>query len=235
MARPMSSEPQYAFAPPPRASALIAGQAARFPVRRVICIGRNYALHVREMGGDPKAEPPLFFTKPADAIVVDGEDVPYPGATRDLHHEVELVLAIGGEGADLEPAEAEALIWGWAVGVDLTRRDLQAEAKAAGKPWDSAKGFDHSAPIGAITPRSVASAPSGRLRLSVNGTPRQEAPLSQMIWSPAQVVAEASRLWRLAPGDLIFTGTPEGVGPLNRGDRVEASADGLEPLAFRIV
>src|SRR5215472_8538685 len=144
----------YAIAPSPPAAARIAGSDLRFPDRRIFCVGRNYALHVKEMGGDPKAEAPLFFTKPADAIVTDNADVPYPSATTDLHHEVELVLAIGGEGESLSPAAADKLIWGWAVGVDLTRRDLQAEAKKGGKPWDAAKAFDASAPIGAITPRT---------------------------------------------------------------------------------
>ncbi len=225
----------WAIAPAPVPSAQVSGSDARFPIRRVFCLGRNYALHVKEMGGDPKAEAPLFFTKPADAVVSEGGDVPYPTATSDLHHEVELVLAIGGEGENLDASGADALIWGWAVGVDLTRRDLQAEAKKGGKPWDAAKAFDASAPLGAITPRIKLADARGSIRLTVNGRTAQEADLSDMIWKPAEIVAAASRLWRLKPGDLIFTGTPEGVGPLVRGDKVEASIEGLTPLAFRIV
>jgi fumarylpyruvate hydrolase len=225
----------YVLAPSPIASARVVGVSARFPVRRIFCLGRNYALHVKEMGGDPKAEAPLFFTKPADAIAPEGGDVPYPSATTDLHHEVELVLAIGGEGEGLDAAAADRLIWGWAVGVDLTRRDLQAEAKKGGKPWDAAKAFDASAPIGAITPRTALAEPHGRIRLTVDGRTAQDADLSDMIWKPGEIVAAASRLWRLKPGDLVFTGTPEGVGPLTRGADVEATIEGLSPLRFRIV
>jgi fumarylpyruvate hydrolase len=225
----------FVIAPAPQPSLSVVGTDARFPVRRILCVGRNYAAHAREMGGDPNREAPFFFAKPADAVVPEGGRVPYPSATADLHHEVELVLAIGTGGADLTPEQAEAAIWGWAVGVDLTRRDLQAEAKKAGKPWDSAKGFDASAPIGPITPKSSAAAPVGRIRLTVDGAVKQDGELADMIWSPAEVLAQASRLWRLEPGDLIFTGTPEGVGPIARGARVEAVVDGLQPLAFTVV
>lgn len=233
--RPPMNAPAFVFAPAPTPSVPVTGSGGRFPVRRIFCVGRNYAEHVREMGGDPRAEAPLFFTKPADAVVPEGGEVAYPSATRELHHEVELVLAIGAEGAGLDPSAAEALIWGWAVGVDLTRRDLQAEAKKGGKPWDAAKGFDQSAPIGAITPRSALAEPKGRIRLAVDGRTAQEADLTDMIWKPAEIVAQASRLWRLMPGDLIFTGTPEGVGPLGRGALVESTIDGLSPLTFRVV
>lgn len=226
----------FAFAPPEAPSVPIAGRAERFPVRRIFCVGRNYAAHAREMGLVPdRGARPTFFTKPADAIVTDGADVAYPTVTRDLHHEVELVIATGGEGADLSPAAAERLIFGWAVGVDLTRRDLQAECKAASLPWDVAKAFDDSAPIGAITPVSDLARPAGRIRLSVNGTTRQDADLADMIWSPVECVVEASKLWALKPGDLIFTGTPEGVAALVRGDRVVCGIDGLQPLAFTVV
>jgi fumarylpyruvate hydrolase len=229
------SEPAFVIPPSAVPAVPVAGSAARFPVRRIFCVGRNYAEHVKEMGGDPKGEPPLFFTKPADAVVPAGGDVAYPSATKDLHHEVELVIAVGAGGADLDPATADRLIWGWAVGVDLTRRDLQSEAKKGGKPWDAAKAFDASAPIGPITPRSALAEPRGRIRLAVDGRTAQDADLSDMIWKPAEIVAQASRLWRLEPGDLIFTGTPEGVGPLQRGASVDASIDGLAPLRFRIV
>lgn len=225
----------YAVDPPSVPSVPVTGSAQRFPVRRIFCVGRNYAAHVREMGGDTAREKPIFFTKPADAIVPDGADVPYPSATSDLHHEVELVLAIGQGGVDLSAGAADAAIWGWAVGVDFTRRDLQAEAKSKGQPWDTAKAFDASAPIGAITPRSALGQAQGRIRLSVNGQARQDANLSDMIWSPVEIVVAASRLWRLMPGDLIYTGTPEGVAAVQRGDRVECHIDGLTPLGFRMV
>ncbi|HWE46470.1 MAG TPA: fumarylacetoacetate hydrolase family protein [Caulobacteraceae bacterium] len=225
----------FAFLPPSVATASIRGGSARFPVRRIFCVGRNYAAHVKEMGGDAARETPIFFTKPADAIVRDGGDVPYPPATRELHHEVELVIALGGEGHDLTPQDAERLIWGWAVGVDLTRRDLQNAAKKAGAPWDTAKAFDASAPLGPITRRADLLQPKGRITLTVNGDTRQDADLSDMIWSPDEIVAEASKLWTLSRGDLIFTGTPEGVGPLNRGEKVHCRIEGLEPLDFTVV
>jgi fumarylpyruvate hydrolase len=212
----------------------IKGMDARFPVRRVFCVGRNYGLHVKEMGGDPKDQPPLFFTKPADAIVPQGGEVPYPSATRDLHHEVELVVALKGGGETLTPEQAADLIYGYAVGVDLTRRDLQGAAKKSGQPWDSGKAFDHSGPVGAITPADQLSGPTGTIRLSVNGELRQNGQLSDMIWSVAEVIAEASKLWRLEAGDLIFTGTPDGVGPLERGDRVWGEIDGVGTVAFTI-
>ena len=208
--------------PPPTPSLPIVGSTARFPVRRVLCVGQNYAAHAREMGAE-RAEP-FFFSKPADALVVDGADPAYPTATADLHHEVELVCAIGPDG-----------ILGWAVGCDLTRRDLQAAAKKAGRPWDAAKGFDFSAPIGEVVLKRDLPEAHGAICLFVNGEPRQKGELSDMIWSPAEVVAQASRLWRLMPGDLIFTGTPEGVGPLVRGDEVRAEIDGLPTLAFTMV
>lgn len=225
----------YLFPPPEPVSLPVMGSDVRFPVRRVLCVGQNYAAHAREMGADPDRRPPFFFSKPADALVPLGGQVPFPGMTQDLHHEVELVVALRHGGADIDPAEAENLIAGWAVGVDLTRRDIQAEAKKAGRPWDAAKGFDFSAPISAITPRSAMARASGGIRLSVNGETRQNGLLDDMIWSPAEVVAKASTLWRLAPGDLIFTGTPEGVGPLQRGDAVLAEIDGLEALSFTLV
>lgn len=225
----------YLFPPLPTPALAVVGTDARFPVRRILCVGRNYAAHAREMGGDPNREAPFFFSKPADALAANGADVPFPSATEDLHHEAELVVALGAGGADLTEAAAERAIFGWAVGVDLTRRDLQAEAKAAGRPWDAAKGFDASAPVGAITPTSTLARPSGAIRLTVDGAVRQSGELADMIWTPAEVVARASRLWRLAAGDLIFTGTPEGVGPVRRGQRIDATIDGLSPLSFRVV
>ena len=225
----------FVFMPPSHAAVSVRDSGARFPVRRIFCVGRNYAAHVKEMGGDAARETPLFFTKPADAIVRDGGNVPYPPATHELHHEVELVIALGGEGHDLSTEEARRLIWGWAVGVDLTRRDLQNAAKKAGAPWDSAKAFDASAPIGPITRRADLSSPEGRISLTVNGETRQDADLADMIWNPDEIVAQASKLWSLARGDLIFTGTPEGVGPLVRGDKVHCEIGDLTPLDFTIV
>jgi fumarylpyruvate hydrolase len=225
----------YVIAPPARPSVPVDGVPERFPVRRIYCVGRNYAAHAREMGGDPTREAPFFFTKPGDAVVETDSDIPYPPLTEDLHHEVELVLAIGAAGQDLSLENAAERIWGWAVGVDLTRRDLQAEAKAHGRPWDASKGFDFSAPLGPIVPRRQLASPEGRIRLSVEGQLRQDGRLADMIWSPAEIVAQASHLWRLEPGDLIFTGTPDGVGPIGPGERVEAEIDGLPPLTFTIV
>ncbi len=213
----------FLFDPAPIPSLPVVGETRRFPVRRILCVGQNYAAHAREMGSDPERQAPFFFSKPADALVADGGDPAYPSATSNLHHEVELVAAIGEGGA----------IAGWAVGVDLTRRDLQAEAKAKGRPWDAAKGFDQSAPCGALTPGDLPD-PAGAIVLTVNGETKQSSTLADMIWNPAEIVGQAGRLWTLAPGDLIFTGTPEGVGPLVAGDRVEASIAGLQTLTFTV-
>jgi fumarylpyruvate hydrolase len=208
----------------------VTGRNERFPVRRIFCVGRNYADHAREMGSDDK-EPPFFFTKPADAVVESGSRVPYPTATANLHHEGELVIAIGKAGAMVPESDASALIWGHAAGNDLTRRDLQAEAKANRRPWDMAKGFDKSAVVGAIRPGHL---PDATLRCSVNGAQRQEARLSQMIWTPTAIISALSQLVSLSPGDLIFTGTPAGVGPLNRGDTCKVEIDGLQSATVTI-
>ncbi len=213
----------YLFDPAPIPSLPIVGDARRFPVRRILCVGQNYAAHAREMGADPDREPPFFFSKPADAVVVDGGDPAYPTVTENLHFEVELVAAIGEGGA----------VAGWAVGVDLTRRDIQAKAKEKGRPWDAAKGFDQSAPCGTLT-LGVLPEPAGVIALTVNGETKQSSTLDQMIWNPAEIVEKARTLWALQPGDLIFTGTPEGVGPLVKGDRVEATIAGLETLRFTV-
>jgi fumarylpyruvate hydrolase len=225
----------FVIATQPRPSLPVLDVSERFPVRRIYCVGRNYAAHAREMGADPTRETPFFFTKPGDAVVETDADIPYPPLTQDLHHEVELVIAIGSAGQDLTLENALERIWGWAVGVDLTRRDMQNEAKAKGRPWDASKGFDYSAPIGPITPRARLALPHGDIRLTVEGQVRQHGQLSDMIWNPAEIVAQASHLWRLEPGDLIFTGTPEGVGPIQPGERVEARIEGLAPLDFTIV
>ncbi|HKR89293.1 MAG TPA: fumarylacetoacetate hydrolase family protein [Phenylobacterium sp.] len=202
-------------------------------MRRVLCVGRNYAAHRREMGGDDR-DPPFFFAKPADAVVPPGGQVAFPPKTQNLHYEVELVVALGAGGADVSVGRALDLVLGYAVGVDLTRRDLQSAAKDKGQPWEAAKGFDASAPISAIR-RWAGAPPQGRIRLSVNDEIRQDAALGEMIWNVAEIIAEASRLWRLEPGDLIFTGTPEGVGPVVRGDRVGGEIDGVGRLVFQLI
>lgn len=222
--------------PAPAAPRLpVRGTDDTFPVGRIFCVGSNYADHAREMGSDPDAEPPTFFDKPAAALVPGGGDVPYPPGTSDLHHEVELVVALGGGGADLPAEAAWGCVLGYAVGLDLTRRDLQRRAKRAGGPWDMAKGFDASAPCGALaladqTGRLV----GGRIRLWVGQRLAQDADLSSLLWPVPDVLAHLSRLVTLRPGDLVFTGTPAGVGPLLRGDRLVASIEGLPDLAVRI-
>jgi fumarylpyruvate hydrolase len=223
----------YVLDPAPQAVVPVEGETGGFPVRRILCVGRNYAAHRREMGGDDR-DPPFFFAKPADAVVPPGEDVAYPLATQNLHHEIELVVAIKAGAEGITPDEAQGVIYGYAVGVDLTRRDLQNAAKDKGQPWDSSKGFDASAPISAIR-KWDGPPPQGRIRLTVNGQVKQDATVADMIWNVPEIVAEASKLWRLAPGDLIYTGTPEGVGPLVRGDRVEGEVEGVGRLAFEIV
>ncbi|MGU3392182.1 fumarylacetoacetate hydrolase family protein [Sphingomonas sp. M1A8_2b] len=206
----------------------IFGTTDRFPVRRIFCVGQNYADHAREMGSDPDRQEPFFFTKPADAVVETGATLAFPPQTEDLHHEVELVVAIGIGGKAVAAKDAAAMIFGACVGIDLTRRDLQAVAKKAGRPWDMAKGFDSSAPIGPLTPGVPAT--QGAIALLVDGETRQSGDLSMMIWSVAEVIAALSTFVELAPGDLIFTGTPAGVGPICRGQRVRATIDGLETL-----
>ncbi|MCX7286872.1 MAG: fumarylacetoacetate hydrolase family protein [Rhodobacterales bacterium] len=215
----------------PTTTLAVTGRPERFPVRRIFCVGRNYADHAREMGNDPEKEPPFFFTKPADAVVESGSRIPYPPATANLHHEGELVIAIGKAGAMVAEDDAANLIWGHAAGNDLTRRDLQAEAKSTRRPWDMAKGFDKSAVVGPIRPGAL---PPAGLRCSVNGATRQEARLSDMIWTPAAIISALSRMVSLSPGDLIFTGTPAGVGPLNRGDTCKVEIDGLQSASVTI-
>jgi len=204
--------------PPPERPTLPTTTGGRFPVGRVFCVGRNYAAHAREMGHDPDREPPFFFTKPASAVVTDGADTPYPPQTAQLEHEVELVVALGAGGRDVPVDRALDLVWGYGVGLDLTRRDLQAEAKRLGRPWDLAKGFDASAPVGTLVPAAGVDPTSGAVTLHVDGELRQSGDLGDQLWSVAETLAELSRSVALAPGDLLFTGTPEGVGPLRRGD-----------------
>jgi fumarylpyruvate hydrolase len=223
----------------PLVRAAIAGRADTFPIRRIHCVGRNYAEHAREMGAFGR-EPPFFFAKPGDAAVpvpegIEGR-IAYPPRTANLHHEVELVVAIGRAGAGIPIAEARDHIFGYAVGVDLTRRDLQAELKKKGQPWEMAKAFDQSAPIGPIHPVECCGHPeSGAISLAVNGIERQRGDLADMIWSVPEVIAELSTYVELRPGDLIFTGTPSGVGPLGHGDRVSAGIAGLSELHLAII
>ena len=212
----------------------VVGDTATFPVRRIYCVGRNYAAHAREMGADPTREAPFFFTKPADAIVLDGATLPYPQATRNLHHEIELVVALKSGGANVPVDTALDLVYGYGVGLDMTRRDLQNAAKAAGKPWDMGKGFDRSAPITAIRPAEAIGHPSkGAVWLKVNGEVKQTGDLADLIWSVPETIAYLSGLVELAPGDLIFTGTPEGVGPVVAGDLLEGHIDGVGDLTIR--
>jgi fumarylpyruvate hydrolase len=231
----------FVFPPHPCATLPVAGSGELFPVRRVFCVGRNYAEHAREMGAAAQAaglEPPFFFTKPGDAVVGgDGEvAVAYPPATANLHHEVELVVALGAGGADVAVDAARSLIFGYSVGLDLTRRDLQARAKEKGHPWDMGKGFDQSAVCGAIHRVAEIGHPvTGEIRLDVNGATRQRGDLADMMWGVPAIIANLSTLVRLAPGDLVYTGTPAGVGPLVRGDRLEAHVAGVGSLRARIV
>ena len=235
----------FAFPPPARPAVPVEGTSALFPVRRILCVGRNYAAHAREMGADER-DLPFFFSKPADAIVLcpPGQAVtlPYPSATSDLHHEVELVAALSSGGSNLTPEQGLAAVYGYAVGVDLTRRDLQNGFKAKGHPWDAAKGFDLSAPISPL--RRKANCPlsqegigqaHGKIWLTVDGQSRQDGQLEDMIWSIGETIAQASRLWALAAGDLIFTGTPEGVGPIERNETVKAEIEGVGELLFKLL
>lgn len=225
----------YVFPAFPTTSLPINEDDERFPVRRIFCVGRNYADHVVEMGGDPDRSEPFFFTKPADAIWQGKGDVPFPPRTENLHHEMELVVAIGTEGADISVEKANDHVFGYAAGVDLTRRDLQAEAKEKRRPWDMAKGFDHSAPISPIAPSSSIGHPeNGVVRLLVNGDVRQDGDLNQQIWKVPEMVANLSTYVRLMPGDLIMTGTPAGVGNLQPGDLIEGEIGGIGAISFKM-
>jgi fumarylpyruvate hydrolase len=226
---------EFVITPPATPSVAVASSSARFPIRRVFCVGRNYAAHAREMGKDPDREPPFFFMKPADAVVAAQGVVPYPPATSDLHHEVEMVVALGGGGANVAPADALSLVWGYGVGLDLTRRDMQAVAKEMSRPWDFAKGFDASAPCSALRPVSEVGHPAdARIWLEINGDVKQDGSLQEMIWPVADVISHISRFVTLAPGDLIFSGTPAGVGPLQPGDRVHGAVDGVAEFDFEV-
>jgi len=217
----------------------VAGTAQRFPVRHIYCVGRNYAEHAKEMGGDATKEPPFFFTKPADAIVAVVPPavarIDYPLATKFFHHEIELVVAIGSRGVDLAPADALRVVWGYAVGLDMTRRDLQNEMREKKRPWDIGKSFAQAAPIGVLHPVSAVGHPSrGAIWLDVNGQRRQQGDLADMIWDVAHTVHFLSKYYEVLPGDLIFTGTPAGVGPVKPGDRLDGGIDGLGTLSIAI-
>jgi fumarylpyruvate hydrolase len=221
--------------PGPRPGLQMAGRTDRFAVRRIYCVGQNYRAHALEMGANPDREPPFFFMKPADAVRDDGSTIPYPPATQDLHHEVELVVAIGRAGANIDAAVALGHVYGYAVGLDLTRRDLQTAARRIGRPWETSKAFDASAPVGPLlVVPGKALPPDAAIRLTVQGTVRQDATLAQMIWPVPEILAQLSTLFELWPGDLVFTGTPAGVGALAVGDALEAQVDGLPGLAVRI-
>ncbi len=229
----------FVFAPPPTVSIPVVGQQDRFPVHRIYCVGRNYEEHAKEMGFTGR-EPPFFFMKPADAVVVADAGqtarVPYPTLTTNLHHEIELVVAIGKGGSNIQAADAHQHIYGYAVGLDMTRRDLQNDMKKQGRPWCIGKAFDHSAPIGPITPAAqVAGIAQAEISLQVNGQDRQHSHVSMLIWNIAETIEQLSAAWTLQPGDLIFTGTPEGVAAVVRGDVLAGSVDGLQAIRVELV
>ena len=235
MDQPVTADSTRFVIPAPPVVALpVVGEAGLFPVRRVYCVGRNYAEHAREMGHDPDREEPFFFTKPADALATDGR-FPYPPATKDVHHEIELVVALGKGGRDIPVDKALDCVWGYAVGLDMTRRDLQAVAKKAGRPWEVAKAFDASAPISPLVPAAKAGhLTSGAIWLDVNGERRQTGDLGQLIWKIDETISYLSGLFELAPGDLIFTGTPAGVAAVQRGDRLHGHVDGVGELKVEV-
>lgn len=225
----------YVFDPPPPPSAPVIGSAARFPIRRIYCVGRNFSAHAAEMGGDPAREPPFFFQKNPEDADFSGQ-FPYPPQSDDVHHEVELVIALGRGGRDLAPARALDLVFGYAVGLDMTRRDLQTDAKLAGRPWALAKAFEGAAPMSPIALAQEIGHPSvGRVTLHLGGALRQEGDLAQMIWKPHEIIARLSAFTLLHPGDLIFAGTPSGVGPVRRGDALEARIEGVGGLRVTVI
>ena len=226
----------YVLTPPAQPWVAVHGEDAGFPVRRIFCVGRNYAAHAREMGKDPDREPPFFFTKPADTVVENGAKIPYPKLTENFHFEIELVIAIDKEGSDVSEDKALDLVYGYAVGIDLTRRDLQFVARDAGRPWDWGKAFDMSAPCAPIHKVSdCGHIDSGRIWLNVNGDVKQDADIKDLIWSVPEIISICSHAHVLKPGDLIYTGTPAGVGPINRGDKITGGVDGLTDINIEIV
>ena len=214
----------------------IAGRTERFPLHRIYCVGWNYVAHVREMGSDPDREPPIFFMKPPDAITPSGSKVAYPPATQNLHYEIELVVAIGREGHAISQAQASEYIWGYGVGIDMTRRDLQSTAKQRGQPWDASKSFDQSAPISELhTVENIGHPNSGRIWLEVNGEARQDGDIGQLIWTVPEIIEHLSALFHLRAGDLVYTGTPAGVSPVERGDVLRGGVDGVATIEIEIV
>lgn len=225
----------FVFPPPAIPSVSIHGSEKRFPVRRIICVGRNYAAHAREMGKDPDREPPFFFYKPSDAVIDSGSTLPYPTLTTNLHYEIELVVAIGREAFKVDKEDALEHVFGYAVGLDMTRRDLQLQARDMGRPWDWGKGFDQSAPCGPLfSAGDVGHPESGRIWLAVNGKVQQDSDLSDLIWSVPDVISTVSKAMRLMPGDLIYTGTPAGVGPVIPGDHITGGVAGLGEISLHI-
>jgi fumarylpyruvate hydrolase len=225
---------QYVIAPPPPPSIAVAGTSRRFPVRRIWCVGRNYIEHIREMGQDERA-PPFFFAKPADALVPDGSTVPYPPLTKDLHFEIELVVALKGGSRNLAPERALDIIYGYGVGIDLTRRDLQIASRDLKRPWEIGKAFDHSAPCGPIKPASETGHPTkGKITLKCNGTLRQDGDLNQLIWNVPEIISNLSEMVALEPGDIIMTGTPAGVAATVAGDKLECEVEGIGKLTVTI-
>jgi len=225
----------FVIPPPPQPSLSIAGSANRFPVRRVYCVGRNYAAHAIEMGHDPDREDPFFFQKNPDNLVPDASSFPYPDASSDVHHEIEMVVALSSGGRNIAVADAMSHVWGYGVGLDMTRRDLQGQMKKAGRPWEIGKAFEDSAPCSALVPASTTGHPeSGRVWLEVNGELRQEGDLNQLIWKIPEMISYLSGLFELAAGDVIFSGTPAGVGPVERGDKLTGGVDGIGELNLSV-
>jgi fumarylpyruvate hydrolase len=232
----LSNNSNYLFAPPETISVGIKGESKRFPVRRIYCVGRNYAEHTREMGHDPDRELPFFFNKNPDNLILNNGDFPYPPLTKDVHHEIEMVIAIGTGGVDIPQAKALDHVYGYALGLDMTRRDLQGEAKKTGRPWEIGKSFEHSAPMGEIVPASVVGHLSkGAITLKVNGTLRQQSDLSQLIWNVPEIIAHLSAIFELKAGDLIMTGTPAGVAAVKPGDVMEGHCEGLGSITTKVV
>ncbi|WFU41531.1 fumarylacetoacetate hydrolase family protein [Bradyrhizobium sp. CB82] len=225
----------FVLPPPKLASVAVHNSKRRFPVRRIICVGRNYAAHAREMGRDPDREPPFFFMKPADTVVDDGATVPYPPETKNFHYEIELIVAIGKAGTNIPVDSALDHVWGYGVGIDLTRRDLQLQAREQGRPWDWGKGFDHSAPIAPLRPVSEVGHPKdGRIWLAIDGSIKQDSDISKLIWPVPDIISICSRSMALKPGDIIMTGTPEGVGPVQRGEVMTAGIEGLANIRISV-
>jgi fumarylpyruvate hydrolase len=230
-----SNAMSYVLPPPPLAALLIRSSDSLFPVHRIYCVGRNYAAHAVEMGHDPDKDPPFFFQKNPDNLVTSGA-FPYPSATSDVHHEIELVVGLGTGGTDIARDAALACVYGYAVGLDMTRRDLQQKARDMGRPWEIGKAFESSAPCSALVPASAIGHPSaGAIWLDVNGIRRQSGDLNQLIWKVPEIISHLSGLFTLMPGDLIFSGTPSGVGPVNRGDRLTGHVEGVGTLDVTVV